>query len=126
MLGSTPVSAAIHVIDLQRAKRYYADTLGLSIVGEDPKAWVKVGAGSGTQICLSLTTTPAANEHTVAYFQVENVEQAVKGLTARGVVFEHYDMEGFKTDANGIATVGDDRSAWFKDSEGNLLSVSNG
>jgi len=58
-----------------------------------------------------------------AFWQVENVESEVAELKARGVVFEEYDLPGLQT-KNGIATGGGAKTAWFKDTEGNILAVS--
>jgi len=67
---------------------------------------------------------PSNAEHTLAAFSVEDVEQTVRDLAARGVVFEQYDFPGVKTDAHGIASMGEGKVAWFKDTEGNILAVS--
>jgi hypothetical protein len=64
----------------------------------------------------------ASGTHTQAMWLVEDVELAVAALKARGVVFEEYDLLSLKT-VNSIATVGPGKGAWFKDSEGNLLSL---
>ena len=60
--------------------------------------------------------------HTVAGFNVENIEKEVADLKSRGVVFEEYDMPGMKT-VDGVASFEGAKSAWFKDSEGNILSL---
>ncbi len=60
---------------------------------------------------------------TAATFAVENIEKTVDELSARGVKFEQYDMGDIKTDARGIATIGTNKSAWFKDTEGNILAL---
>jgi hypothetical protein len=62
-------------------------------------------------------------DHTVAGWLVEDVEKTVEELRDKGVVFELYDMPGLKTDERGIAESGPTKSAWFKDSEGNILSI---
>lgn len=64
----------------------------------------------------------ARGTHTQAGWLTSNIEAEVADLQSRGVVFEEYDLPGLKT-VNGIATVGSDKTAWFKDSEGNLLVV---
>lgn len=61
-------------------------------------------------------------QHTVAGWAVDTIETEVAELKTRGVVFEEYDLPGLKT-VDGIATVGPNRAAWFKDSEGNILGV---
>jgi hypothetical protein len=62
-------------------------------------------------------------DHTVAGWMVDDVETAVAELRKRGVVFQQYDVPGLKTDERGIAVSGPAKSAWFKDSEGNILAV---
>jgi predicted enzyme related to lactoylglutathione lyase len=62
-------------------------------------------------------------DHTVAAFNVDDVEAVVKELKSKGVVFEEYDMPGLRT-VNSIATVGSMKGAWFKDTEGNILGLS--
>jgi len=59
----------------------------------------------------------------VAGWKVENIEEVVEALRERGVVFEQYDLPGLKTDEQGIAAIGPSKSAWFKDTEGNILSI---
>jgi hypothetical protein len=63
-------------------------------------------------------------DHTVAWWKVDNIEEVARALRERGVVFEQYDLPGLKTDERGIATIGPTKSAWFKDSEGNILAIS--
>lgn len=79
-------------------------------------------AGRGSQLYL-YQRAPTKADHTAATFTVENIEQVVDDLAARGVVFEQYDMGELKTDARGIATFGPIKSAWFKDTEGNILGI---
>ena len=66
-----------------------------------------------------ISQTPSKADHTAAGWEVDNVEEMVKVLREKGVVFEQYDM----TDERGIATMAGVKGAWFKDSEGNILSV---
>ena len=65
---------------------------------------------------------PTKAENTAAPFLVEDIEEEVNELKRKGIAFEEYDMPGLKI-KGGIATVGQDASAWFKDSEGNILAV---
>jgi hypothetical protein len=79
-------------------------------------------AGAGTRLFL-YQRGPTTADHTVASFVVEDTEQTVRELSGRGVAFEHYDMPGLKTNAMGIAEFGADKTAWFKDTEGNIIAV---
>ena len=66
---------------------------------------------------------PNRAEHTQAGWQVVDLDEVVEVLSERGVVFEHYDMPGIQTDERGIANMDNGRVAWFKDPDGNILSV---
>jgi len=122
MLASFPVVATMPAVDIQRARRYYSDTLGLKPVQVPVPDGALFEAGKGSQIYLYQRGQTKA-DHTAATFTVENIEQVVDDLTMRGVIFEQYDMGELKTDARGIATFGSSKSAWFKDSEGNILGL---
>jgi len=122
MLASFPVVATMPAVDIQRARRYYSDTLGLKPVQIPVPDGALFEAGKGSQIYLYQRGQTKA-DHTAATFTVENIEQVVDDLTLRGVIFEQYDMGELKTDARGIATFGSSKSAWFKDSEGNILGL---
>jgi catechol 2,3-dioxygenase-like lactoylglutathione lyase family enzyme len=122
MLASFPVVASMPSVDIERARRFYADTLGLKPVEIPVPDGALFEAGKGSQLYLYQRGRTKA-DHTAATFTVENIEQVVDDLTARGVVFEHYDTGELKTDRRGIATFGPSKSAWFKDSEGNILGI---
>ena len=122
MLASFPVVATMPAVDIQRARRYYSDTLGLKPVQIPVPDGALFEAGKGSQIYLYRRGQTKA-DHTAATFTVENIEQVVDDMTMRGVIFEQYDMGELKTDARGIATFGSSKSAWFKDSEGNILGL---
>lgn len=80
-------------------------------------------AGDGTTLLLYPHGGTKA-DHTAAGFTVENVEQAVKDMKAKGVVFEDYDFPGLKT-VDSVATLGEAKAAWFKDPEGNIIGLGN-
>jgi hypothetical protein len=81
------------------------------------------GAGEGTMLYV-YQRGPTKADQTVASFKVENIEAHVKELRAKGVKFEEYDIPamGIKT-VGGIAAMGKTKSAWFKDTEGNILAL---
>ncbi len=122
MLASFPVVTSMPAVDIARARRFYTETLGLKPVQIPVPDGALFEAGKGSQIYL-YQRGPTKADHTAATFTVENIEQVVDDLTARGVHFEQYDMGELKTDARGIATFGPSKSAWFKDSEGNILGI---
>ncbi len=127
MLTNAPVHPTLPAIDLDRARKFYEEKLGLKVVRvyPDPAPGVRFKAGKGTQLSIYKRAATKA-EHTVAVFIVGDVEAEVRELKGKGVVFEEYDIPemGIKT-VNGIVIMGDMKAAWFKDTEGNILSVSN-
>lgn len=121
-LGEAPVAATLSAVDIKRAKKFYPDVLGLKLISEDAQG-IMFGAGKGTRLFL-YERGPTRVDHTVASFDVSNIEAHVKEMRAKGVKFEEYDVPemGIKT-INGIAATGKTKSAWFKDTEGNILSL---
>jgi catechol 2,3-dioxygenase-like lactoylglutathione lyase family enzyme len=129
MLQGSDVSARIPALDLERAKRFYADILGLTPSEERPGG-ARYRCGSGW-FSLFSSSGAASGDHTQLAWEVQDIETAVRELRSRGVVFEEYDLPGLKT-VNGIAEVAGnypstgglgERGAWFRDSEGNLLAI---
>jgi catechol 2,3-dioxygenase-like lactoylglutathione lyase family enzyme len=107
--------------DLARAKKFYAEKLGLSPSTESPGGLFYV-TGGGTRFTLYPTPNTTRGGHTQIGFSVNDIEGAVADLQAAGVVFEEYDFPGLKTEG-GVAKTGDVRAAWFKDSEGNMIGL---
>ena len=123
MLGSSPVYCTMPAVDIQRAKEFYTQKLGLKFIEiPDADTGGMFEAGDGTRIILYEREASKA-EHTAATFSVDDVEVIVDGLTARGVVFEQYDLDEIKTDQRGIAVLGNIKAAWFYDSEGNIIGI---
>lgn len=125
MLKNARVNASLPAKDLARAKAFYADKLGLTPVREGPEGlasflFYEVAAGDRFLIFQSRGTP--SGQHTQMGFEVDDIAREVKDLRARGVVFEEYDSPGLKT-VDGIAEAGGAKSAWFKDSEGNMIAV---
>ena len=121
MLNNAPIMTTIPVVDADRAKKFYTETLGLTVLSEDDGGRV-LAAGGGTTVLLYPRGATVA-DHTVAAFLVEDVPATVAQLRERGVTFEEYDFPGLKT-VDGIAEMGGLQAAWFIDTEGNILSVS--
>jgi catechol 2,3-dioxygenase-like lactoylglutathione lyase family enzyme len=124
MLTNSPVRPTIPVVDLDRAKRFYEATLGLKPVRANNGSTFGIGmfeCGSGTLIEL-YQRSPSKADHTVATFEVSDIEEEVNALGGKGVVFEEYDMPEIRTQ-NGISRQGPVKAAWFKDSEGNILCI---
>jgi len=106
--------------DLERAKSFYADKLGLKPTEED-QGGITYRTESGAFVLFPSTGEPSG-DHTQIGWTVEDIEATVEELRGRGVVFEEYDLPGFKT-VNGIGEVAGEKGAWFKDSEGNLIAI---
>jgi predicted enzyme related to lactoylglutathione lyase len=124
MLTNSPIRPTIPVVDLDRAKRFYETTLELKPVTDasDTASGMAVfECGKNTLIEL-YQRSPSKADHTVATFEVSDIEDEVNTLRGKGVNFEEYDMPEIKTQ-NGIATQGSVKAAWFKDSEGNILCI---
>ncbi len=122
MLKNSSISAVLPAMDLPRAKRFYNQTLGLPIEREDEEG-ITFTSGDCTRLFVYPRSTPTKADHTEAGWQVDNIEAEVRELKSRGVKFEQYDMPGLKTNADGIATTGNSKAAWFKDPEGNILAL---
>ena len=121
MLSEYPIHAALPATDLQRAKRYYADQLGLSPESEGPDG-LFYQCGGTTRFLVFPSEGAASGTHTQMTWNTPDIEFVVADLKARGVVFEEYDTPEVKT-INSVATLGQSKGAWFKDSEGNLLAL---
>ena len=123
MLGDAMAVTTIPVTDLERAKAFYSDALGLRLLLETPFA-IRYGAGGGTQISL-FKRGPVERGATVAHFEVADIDAVVRGLKHNGVVFEEY-TEGPLITTNSIAPIGPARGAWFRDPDGNVIGVREG
>lgn len=122
MLGDTKAYSSFAVDDLDKAREFYGDTLGVEVSSQEdemPVVVLKLAGGRELFVYEKPDHTPAT--YTVLNFAVEDVEKAVDELTARGVSFERY--EGFGQDEKGIARGNGPEIAWFKDPAGNVLSV---
>ncbi|MBV8194471.1 MAG: VOC family protein [Candidatus Dormibacteraeota bacterium] len=121
MLSDAIVHATLPCSDFDRAKRFYAEKLGLT-PSEDNPAGAFYDAGKGTRFFLFPSGGRASGTHTQVGFRVDDIQSEVRDLKARGVQFEEYDFPAFDKTTS-VAQTGDIRSAWFKDSEGNLLGL---
>jgi catechol 2,3-dioxygenase-like lactoylglutathione lyase family enzyme len=120
MLKNYPIHPVLPVVDLNRARKFYEEVLGLK-VDLVHESGVRYEAGNGTKLFIYPTEATKA-VHTVAGFEVDDIETVMKNLRDRGVVFEEYDVPNLKT-VDGIATLGTVKGAWFKDTEGNILAL---
>jgi catechol 2,3-dioxygenase-like lactoylglutathione lyase family enzyme len=120
MLEAANAFSGFSVDDLDRAKQFYSETLGLS-VSEIP-AGLELQLGGGGRVFVYPKPNHEPATFTILNFPVASIDQAVDELTAAGVTFERYD--GMEQDDRGIARGGGGPNiAWFKDPAGNILSV---
>lgn len=128
-LSDAAVATRLPAQDLERARRFYADKLGLQPADERPGG-LRYRCASGEFAIFQSAGAPSG-AHTQIAFEVRDIEATVNELRARGVEFEDYDLTGLQT-SEGIAEVQGnypskgglgERAAWFTDSEGNLLAV---
>jgi len=119
MFENTKAYSGIAVHDLPTARKFYGETLGLRTSEEYGLMWLHLAGGRDTLVYQSPDLTPAS--YTILNFEVDDIDQAVDGLLARGVRFERYD--GLSQDDKGVFREQGPYIAWFKDPSGNVLSV---
>lgn len=122
MLADAKATSGFAVDDLDEAKRFYGETLGLrlSVLDEENGLLsLNLAGDRDTLIYSKADFTPAT--YTILNFEVDDIDSAVDELSSRGVSFESYD--GFEQDEKGIAHGPGPSIAWFKDPAGNILSV---
>jgi len=121
VLNTAVPKAALPVEDLGRARRFYEQKLGLTPSREVEGALFYEGSGNSGFLLFPTSGRPSGQHTQMAWF-VQDIAQTVAELKRRGVHFEEYDFPGLKT-IGGIADLGYEKSAWFHDSEGNLLAL---
>ena len=125
VLGQKDAMATIAVKNLAAARKFYTDTLGLKPTRTDEPSVVGFKTGQSTLI-LYESTFAGTNRATCATWVVGNdIAAVVQALKAKGVTFEHYDMPGMKREGD-LHVSGSTKAAWFKDPEGNILSLVSG
>jgi catechol 2,3-dioxygenase-like lactoylglutathione lyase family enzyme len=125
MLTHSRVTTVLPVVNVDRARRFYEEKLGLQGGEPRPYGGIAYHLSGDSTIELSPRNEPTKNEYTAASFEVEDVEREVQDLEGRGVRFEDYDVEDLKT-VNHVARLGEEKAAWFKDPEGNILCIHEG
>jgi predicted enzyme related to lactoylglutathione lyase len=121
MLRNAPIRAYIPASNITRARKFYEEIVGLQ--AKEEYAGGVVYESGGTGVFMHPTPNAGTSKASQAFWQVNDVEAEVAELKARGVKFEEYDMPGVMM-KNGIMTGGGAKTAWFKDTEGNILAVS--
>jgi catechol-2,3-dioxygenase len=122
MLGDKEATATVAVKDLDRAKKFYEGTLGLRTLETEGDEAVTYRTGS-SKLLVYRSQYAGTNKATAAGFVVgDDMETEVRTLKDKGVRFEHYDLPGMKREGD-VHVAGDMRAAWFKDPDGNILSM---
>ncbi|GAA1765584.1 glyoxalase/bleomycin resistance/dioxygenase family protein [Pseudarthrobacter sulfonivorans] len=123
MLNDSEIMAVLPAKDLNRAKEFYRDKLGLESSDVSGDGSLLFSGGKGTSFLVYETENAGSAKNTQMGWETDNLEREMEELRGRGVVFEDYDMPGLKTE-NGVATNDWGKAAWFLDSEGNILVLS--
>jgi catechol 2,3-dioxygenase-like lactoylglutathione lyase family enzyme len=119
-LGSSDLVAFVATTDLARARRFYGDVVGLTLIEENPVACVFDAHGTTLRVSAVDSVGPA--RYTVLGWRVDDIASAMAELRPGGVTFERF--EGMDQDESGVwVTPGGERVAWFRDPDGNVLSL---
>jgi len=122
--ATSQATAMLPAKDTDRARRWYADTLGLKPAQEFGEMGAVYDLG-GTRVFLYPTQFAGTAEHTILSFDSADLAADMRELRSRGAVFLDYDLPGLKT-VDGLADMGGMKTAWCKDSEGNILGFVQG
>lgn len=126
MLADTPVVATIAVKNLQNARRFYEDSLGLKPAGGEQPAGVMTYESGQSRLLIYESQYAGTNKATAATWMVDDqIEAIVKTLKGKGVAFEHYDMPGLTLQGD-VHVGGGGKAAWCKDPDGNILAFVSG
>jgi len=124
MFKDTKAFSSFSVNNLQKAKKFYGETLGLEVSEAYGGRLLELHIGGGRNVLIYPKDNHTPATFTILNFPVENLEQSVDDLTKRGVRFEIYNEGDIKTDEKGISLSDDGpKIAWFKDPAGNVLSM---
>lgn len=123
-LSGAKVEPTVPVSDMAKAKGFYEGKLGLSGGREIGDGGITYPCGAGREIHIYPSPDNAGKSGgTIAAWDVDDIEKTVDELTANGVSFEQYNSDRIKTNEKGIAELGNDRVAWFKDPDGNVHGI---
>jgi catechol 2,3-dioxygenase-like lactoylglutathione lyase family enzyme len=123
VIGTTMVVATVPVTDIERAKAFYGGTLRLVFLWENPVS-VRFRCGDSSELSV-FKRPPIVTEHTLAHFEVSDIEAVVGELEAKDVAFIDY-TDGPLMTTGHIAQLGPARAAWFHDPDGNTLGLRQG
>jgi predicted enzyme related to lactoylglutathione lyase len=121
MLTTSPITTMLPVSDMDRAARFYGETLGLAERTATADGG-RIFTAGGDAIGLLPAEPGAQSAHTVLTFEVPDIAAEVRELSGRGVTFADYDSPDLKT-VDHVAEMGGEKAAWFTDTEGNILCI---
>ena len=124
MLGNSTAIATIAVKDVQRAKKFYEDTLGLKPLESEQPEVVNYKTGN-SKVLVYKSQFAGTNKATAATWELADVESTVRKLKSKGVAFEHYNFPGMTLKGDVHVAEGM-KAAWFKDPDGNILALVGG
>jgi catechol 2,3-dioxygenase-like lactoylglutathione lyase family enzyme len=125
MLGDKDAAANIAVRDLETAKRFYQNTLGLAQVSVEGQEAIVFKSGNSTVIVYRSQYAGTNQATAMTWVVGEDIEEVVQHLKSKGVAFEHYDMPDMTREGD-IHVAGTMKVAWFKDPDGNILNIVSG
>ncbi len=121
MFSDLSIMPTLPVKNIERARKFYREKLGLKTEEETPTGEV-IFKTNKSSFLLYPSQYAGTAKNTAATFETDNLDRDMRDLRNKGVEFEDYDMGDFKT-VHGVASIGDIKSAWFKDSEGNIIAL---
>ena len=121
-LAKRAVAMMLPVTDVDRARSFYDESLGLDYTGTNDEGSAMFALDGGTTLVLLPRPDSRPSESTAMSFEVDDVSSEISALEGRGVTFEDYDLPDFKT-VDHVCEFGDERAAWFKDPDGNVLCL---
>jgi predicted enzyme related to lactoylglutathione lyase len=122
MLSTTRMTTILPVKDMERARNFYENSLGLSSKGMKDDGGCILSSGDGSDIELMVRPESDTSDHTSVSFEVADLDSEMNALEGHGVTFEDYDLPGLKTEGH-VATSAHEKCAWFTDTEGNILCI---
>ena len=121
-LTKRTVALMLPVTDVDRARTFYTDTLGLDFVGTNDEGSAMYDLAGGASIVLLPRPDSRPSASTAMSFEIDDIAKEIGELEERGVVFEDYDMPDLTT-VDHVAVMGAEKAAWFKDPDGNVLCL---